>query len=166
MSNGRKSNKCSCVDSSLESVSTEQAQIAELAKKSQTLKLANIERKHKKMELEIELTRKTGRLAAEEWALVLRQQMHKRELAHKQQMQEKELELREKELAYKEQALQYQVQLARLSGTHPVDFVQEHLPTNAYPSSTDTSDRPQDSFTFPSLPSTDWNFLEPSALQQ
>ena len=118
------------------------------------------------MELEIELTCKTGQLAAKEQALVLRQQMHKQELAHKQQMQEKELELREKELTYKERALQYQVQLARLSGTHPVDFVQEHLPTNTYPSSADTSNCPQDSFTLPSLPSTDWNFLEPSASQQ
>ena len=91
--------------------------------------------------------------------------MQEWELVHKQQMQ-KELKLREKELAYKEWALQYQVQLACFSGTHPIDFVQEHLPTNAYPSSTDTSDCPQDSFTFPPLPSTDWNLLEPSASQQ
>ena len=62
--NSHKSNKRSRIDSSLDSASSKQTQMAELAKGLHSIKLANIEMKHKKMEL-----------AATERTLVIKQQM-------------------------------------------------------------------------------------------
>jgi len=143
--NGHKSNKHSRIDSSLDSASSEQTQMAELAKGSHSIKLANIEMKHKKMEL-----------AAAERTLVI-----------KQQMQAKQLE-------YQDRMIQFQVKLARLNGergsvTGPVSLRQGGHPTNTYRSSTDNGEFSGDTFIFstgatkfPSLPPTDWGLPEAS----
>jgi len=52
-SSSHKSNKCSRVNSSLESVSSDQSQFADLAKSAQTIKLASIKMKHQRMEHEM-----------------------------------------------------------------------------------------------------------------
>lgn len=145
------SNKYSHVDSSLESFSSEQSQFTELAKTMQTIKLARIEIRHKQMELKIEQACKNDQIAAEEWALTYKRDMQKEELIYKKQMQEREL-------VYKEHVLQLEIKLAWLNGgqasvilgAHPVSLVQNTYSSNA------------DSFTFPPLPSTGWDLLEPS----
>ena len=143
--NGHKSNKCSHINSSLDSASSKQTQMAKLAKGSHSIKLVNIEMKHKKMEL-----------AAAEWTLVI-----------KQQMQVKQLE-------YQDRIIQFQVELTRLNGkrgsvTSPVSLRQGGHPTNTYCSSTDNGEFSGDTFIFgtgatkfPSLPPTDWGLPEAS----
>jgi len=145
--NGHKSNKCSRIDSLLNSASSKQTQMAELAKGSHSIKLVNIEMKHKKMEL-----------AATEQTLVI-----------KQQMQAKQLE-------YQDWMIQFQVELAQLNGeqgsvTSPVGLRQGGHPTNTYRSSMDNGEFSRDMFIFgtgamkfPSLPPTDWGLLEASGL--
>jgi len=108
------SSKCSRVESSVDSVS-DQAQLSELARSSQDTKLARINMKRRKMELQLELERvcvqehecklkheeAREQHVADEWALLLKQQMQDKELAHK-----------EKELAHKERMIQHQLELA------------------------------------------------------
>jgi len=145
--NGYKSNKCSCIDSSLDLASSEQTQMAKFVKGWHSIKLANIEIKHKKMEL-----------AATERTLII-----------KQQMQAKQLE-------YQDWMIQFQVELARLNGkrgsvTGPASLRQGGHPTNTYHSSTDNGKFSGDTFIFgtgatkfPSLPPTDWGLPEASGL--
>ena len=160
-SSGRNSNKCSHVDSSLKSVSSDQSQFADLAKSAQTIKLASIEMKrqrmehemvqaHQKMEHEMVQAREKDQFAAEERALTLKQQSQKEELLLKHQLQEKEL-------AYRERMLQLEVELARLKSRQAPSLMNKYHPTNAYPSNADH-------FTFP-LPSTDWGLPGPSVLK-
>ena len=148
----KSSSKRSRVDSELESVS-DQSQFVDLAKGSYDFKIAHLAAKRKKMELQAEREREAQRLTAEEWTLVL-----------KQQMQAKEFE-------YKERMMQYELKLAQMKiGQTPViagaNFGQEdHLTTNAYPSNPS-----QDSFAFstgamsstalPSLHAADWGTPE------
>lgn len=101
--------------------------------------------------------------AAEERAMVFKQQMQDRELAHK-----------EKELAHKERMMQHQLELARLTGQAPLAMDASHAPvgekedslTNMYPSSVNNFS--SDSFVFGTgamsstsaslpLPSTSWD---------
>jgi hypothetical protein len=92
--------KCSHVESLLELASSNQSNLANLAKDSYIYKIAHLNVKCKKMEL-----------AAKEWALVLKQQMQ------------------EKELVYKEHIIKYELKLAQLkvqnpatASAHPVSF--------------------------------------------
>jgi len=80
--NGHKSNKCSRINSLLDLASSKQTQMAELAKGLHSIKLANIEMKHKKMEL-----------AATEWTLVIKQQMQVKQLEYQDQMIQFQVEL-------------------------------------------------------------------------
>jgi len=155
------SNKCSPIDSSLKSVSSDQSQFADLAKSAQTIKLASIKMKCQRMEhemvqacqkMEHEMVQacKKDQFAAGEWALTLKQQSQKEELLLKHQLQEKEL-------AYRECALQLEVKLAQLKSGQAPSLMNEYHPTNTYPSNVDH-------FTFP-LPSTDWGLPGPSVLK-
>jgi hypothetical protein len=88
--------------------------------------------------MKIEQARDASRYAAEEQALVLKNQMH------------------EKELASKERMLKYQLEFAQLNQGQvpvpldacPVDLVQEGNSTNAYPSCMGTGEFSQDLFAF------------------
>ena len=80
--NHKTSGKRSCVDSSLESVSSNQSQMAELAKGSHDIKLAHIELKHWKMEHK-----------ALEHTLIIKKEMQQQELASKEWMMQLEIEL-------------------------------------------------------------------------
>jgi len=126
----KSSSKRSRIDGELESVG-DQSHFVNLAKGSYDFKIAHLAAKRKKMELQAEREREAQRLAAEERALVL-----------KQQMQEKEFE-------YKERMMQYELKLAQLKmGQTPIavgaNFGQDdHSMANAYPSNLS-----QDSFAF------------------
>lgn len=157
---GRKApNKRSRLDSSLESASSEQSQFAELAKGSHKYKMAQLELKRQKMELQIEKERESQQFASQE-----------RSLAMKQKMQEKDL-------IYKTRLMQYELELARLrggqvpmtSGVQSGVAQEGHgFSMQAYPSNTTFS---QDTFTFgtdttttlPSLPPITWDSSEVSA---
>lgn len=80
--NHKTSGKRSCVDSSLESVSSDQSQMAELAKGSHDIKLAHIELKHWKMEHK-----------ASEHTLIIKKEMQQQELASKERMMQLKIEL-------------------------------------------------------------------------
>jgi len=66
--NRKTASKHSCVDSALESVSSDQS-LAKLAKSSNKIRLAQIEMKHQKMQF-----------ASDEWTLALQKQMQDRDL--------------------------------------------------------------------------------------
>ena len=85
-SNCKTSNKCSCVNSQLESVSSEQSQLAELANRSQGIQLANIELKRHKISL-----------AANECSLILKKEMEERAYVRQKETEEREF-ARKKEL--------------------------------------------------------------------
>ena len=140
-SSGCKSNKHSHIDSSLELVSSDWSQFANLAKSVQTIKLANITMKCQRIEHEMVQACKKLQFAAEEQALALKQQSQKEELLLKHQLQEKEL-------AYREHMLQLEVELTWLKSRQAPSLMHEYHLTDAYPSNTNH-------FTFP-LPSTDW----------
>ena len=109
--NSRKtSGKRSHVESSLESASSDQSNLADLAKGSHLYRMAHLDVKRKKMEL-----------AAEERALVLKQQM------------------REKEYAHAERMVKYKLELTRLKAQNPaaVGFGQDDRPTDTYPPPSD-----------------------------
>ena len=134
-SSGRKSStKRSRFDSQLDALSNEQSQLINLAKSSHDIKLASFEVKR----LKIVQTRDSAWFAAEEQALVLKKEMHK------------------KELALKERMLKYQLKIARLNagqvsvplGAHPVGLAQEGNSTTAYPSYIGMRDFSQDLFAF------------------
>jgi len=75
-------NKRAHVDSPLGSVSSDQAQLSELARVSREHKSASIEMKHRKMEL-----------AAEEKALQIKKQMQETELMYQERMMRMQLEI-------------------------------------------------------------------------
>jgi hypothetical protein len=52
--NSRKANKCTHVDSPLNSISSDQSQLAELARGSHGIKMVHLKMKQKKMKLQIE----------------------------------------------------------------------------------------------------------------
>ena len=162
------------MESSVDSVS-DQAQLSKLARSSQDTKVACIDMKCRKMELQLKLKcvcvqehkRKLKheeackQRVADEWALLLKQQMQDKELAHK-----------EKELAHKEWMIQHQLELARLTGQAPLAMGASHTPvgeqedpfTNIYPSTVNNFS--SDLFVFStgatssisaSLPSTSWD---------
>ena len=115
--------KRSHIESSLESVSSDQSNLIDITKDSFKVRMAHLDFKRKKLEI-----------GAEERALLLKQQMQ------------------EKELAYKERIMQYELELTRLkmqipatAGAHPIGFGPEGHSTNTYPPSDNFS---QDSFVF------------------
>ena len=75
MSSRKASNKHSCFDSSLKSASTEQSQLAKLAKGLHDYRMEQLKMKHQKMELQIEKERATQQLASQEYTLAMKQQM-------------------------------------------------------------------------------------------
>lgn len=152
--NGRKANKRTRVDSPLNSVSSDQSQLAELARGSHGIKMAHLEMKQKKMELRIEQERERHQLAAQERALVIKQKMQESEFAHNEVM------------------AQYELKIAQLKGGQPssANTVGLEQSTSAFPSCLDTSDHSSFSFgtgaasAFP-LSTAAWGLTEPPAPQ-
>ena len=98
--NGRKSNKRTRFDSPLNSVKSDLSQLAELVRRSHDIKMAQLEMKRRKIELQIEGERERQRFAAQERALVLKLRIQENEFAYK----------------CKERILQYELEIARLKG--------------------------------------------------
>jgi hypothetical protein len=73
--NGRKSGKCSLVDTPLESSCSKQSQLVELARGSHDLRIAHMDMKCKKIELRDGQAQDEQRIAAEEWTLILQNQI-------------------------------------------------------------------------------------------
>jgi hypothetical protein len=148
--NGHKSNKCSRVDSALESISSKQSQLANLARGSYDIKMATIESKWKKAALQSEHEQDTQRIAAQEWELILKQEAKEWELVLMQKGKERELEiqqqLQESKFAHIEWIMKYQLELtqcgvpmvgAPMLGAHPISLEQEYHSTNTCPSNID-----------------------------
>ena len=135
----RTSTKRIHADNSLESVS-DQTHLVEIARGSYEFKTANLEAKRQKMELKLEQERDSQRYAAQERALVLKQQMQEKEFAHKERMMQYKLELAQLKVGQPPAAL----------GAHPISFGQPHEghSANIYPTGMGFSSFPQDSFTF------------------
>jgi len=138
--NCKTSNKRTHVDSPLGSVSSDQTQLSKLTRLGCEYKKANLDMKHKKMEL-----------AAEEQLLGIKQKMQEDELMSKEQILCMELKIAQLRGG----------QAAVASGAHPAGLAQEGHSTDAY-----INNFSQPSFTFgihatstlPSLPSADWSF--------
>jgi len=138
--NCKTASKCSCINSALESVSSDQS-LAKLAKSLNEIRLAQIEMKRQKMQF-----------ASNEQTLALQKQMQDRDLQ------------------YKEWLLQHELALARLKAGKALDVGQGGYSTNTYSSSTDIDNFSQDLFsfstgamsTFPSLPPTNWGIPDAS----
>ena len=148
--NGRKSNKRSRVDSALESISSEQSQLADLARGSYDIKMATIESKQKKAMFLSEREQDVRRIAAQERELILKQEAKEREIVLMQKGKERELEIQQQmqdsKFAHIERIMKYQLELARCGvpmvgapalGAHPVGLEQEYPSTNACPSNID-----------------------------
>ena len=114
--NGCKSNKCSCVDSALESISSEQSQLADIARSSYDIKMATIESKQKKVAHKSEREQDMRWIAAQEQELILKQEAKEQELVLMQKGKEQELEiqqqLQESKFAHIDQIMKYQLELA------------------------------------------------------
>ena len=141
--NGRKANKRSRIESSLESVSSDQSQLTDMARGSYNIRMATIESKRQKAKLQSDQERDARRIAAEERELVLKQEAKERELVLMQKAKESELEinrkLQEDKFAHLERMMQFQLELARcgvpvvgapILGAHPVGLEQECPSTN------------------------------------
>jgi hypothetical protein len=81
------------VETSLESSLSENAKLLELAKGLYNLKTASITAKWQKMELKAEQEREGQQYAAEERALVIKEQMQEKEFKHRERMMKYKLEL-------------------------------------------------------------------------
>jgi hypothetical protein len=105
--NGRKSGKHSLVNTPLESSCSKQSQLVKLARGSHDLRIAYMDMKCKKIELRDGQARDERRIAAEEWTLILQNQIREKEL----QIKERQLQIKEKELASREQMMQLEIEL-------------------------------------------------------
>lgn len=160
------SNKHSRVDSQLESVSSKQSQLAELANRLQGIQLANIELKRHKISL-----------AANERNLILKKEMEERAYVHQKETEEREFarkkELDDRAFAQSIRMKQFEYAIARLnaghpvvaSGAHPVGAGQGTHSETTYSSSMNI---PQEPFTFDTdvtgvYASADWALPEASS---
>jgi len=157
----RRSSKCSCIDSSLNSIGDQQSQLAKIAKGLFDYKMAHLEVKHKKMELVLQQKRDFHRFDTKEKALVLKQVMQKKEFAHREWMMQYKLEL----VRLRAEQMAPHSGASSALGAHPVGFGEDDHTANAFP-----SEFPQSSFNFgtsaasssvlPPLPSATWGSSE------
>jgi len=160
------SSKRSCVNSSLDSASDQQSQLAEIAKGSFEYKMAHLEAKRKKMELVLLQKCDHRCFDAEEKALALKQAMQEKQFTHKERMMQFELEL----VQLRADQMAPHSGASSALGAHSVRFGEDDHTANVFPH----SEFSQTSFNFgtgaasstvlPPLPSTTWGSSKAPAL--